>query len=69
MTRSIAPPTPLMQRVAAAASAVGAADLADPPLPSRRLACVGRMRVGLLVAAIGVRHVAERSAGAARRSA
>jgi hypothetical protein len=58
-----------MQRMAAAASAVGAADLADPPMPSRRLACAGQMLVGLLVAAIGAYHFAERSAGAVRRSA
>ncbi|MFD5477865.1 hypothetical protein [Streptomyces hawaiiensis] len=51
------------------ASVGGAADLADRPTPLMNLAHAGQMLVGLLVAAIGAYHVAERSAGAARRSA
>ncbi|MEU7720862.1 hypothetical protein [Streptomyces tibetensis] len=69
MTRSIAPPTPVTGRGAVAAPAVGATDLADPPVPSRHLTRAGLMPVGLLVAVIGVHPFAERSAGAARRSA
>jgi hypothetical protein len=51
------------------ASVGGVADLADRPTPLMNLAYAGQMLVGLLVAAIGAYHFAERSAGAARRSA
>ncbi len=51
------------------ASLGGVADLADRPTPLMHLAYAGQMLVGLLVAAIGVYHFAERSAGAARRAA
>ncbi|MEU3886539.1 hypothetical protein [Streptomyces sp. NPDC029041] len=51
------------------ASVAGTADLADRPTPLMHLAYAGQMLVGLLVAAIGVYHFAERSAGAARRTA
>ncbi|MER7476728.1 hypothetical protein ABTX60_03555 [Streptomyces sp. NPDC126510] len=51
------------------ASVAGTADLADRPTPLMHLAYAGQMLVGLLVAAIGAYHFAERSAGAARRSA
>ncbi|MEU3935283.1 hypothetical protein AB0E85_25120 [Streptomyces sp. NPDC029044] len=51
------------------ASLSGVADLADRPTPLMHLAYAGQMLVGLLVAAIGAYHVAERSAGAARRAA
>ncbi|MFB6845550.1 hypothetical protein ACFCXS_11915 [Streptomyces sp. NPDC056373] len=51
------------------ASVAGPADLADRPTQLRHRAYAGRMLVGLLVAAIGVHRFAERSAGAARRSA
>jgi hypothetical protein len=51
------------------ASLGGVADLADRPTPLMHLAYAGQMLVGLLVAAIGAHHFAERSAGAARRAA
>ncbi|MFD7242676.1 hypothetical protein [Streptomyces massasporeus] len=51
------------------ASLGGPADLADRATPLMNLAYAGRMLVGLLVAAIGVHHCAERSAGTARRAA
>ncbi|MGW0498156.1 hypothetical protein ACWD0Z_22855 [Streptomyces sp. NPDC003007] len=50
------------------ASVGGAADLADRPTPSMNLAYAGQMLVGLLVAAIGAYHLAERSAAGARRA-
>ncbi|NEE23508.1 hypothetical protein G3M58_95795 [Streptomyces sp. SID7499] len=50
------------------ASLGGPADLADRATPLMNLAYAGQMLVGLLVAAIGVYHVAERSAGTARRA-
>ena len=51
------------------ASLGGPADLADRPTPLMNLAYAGQMLVGLLVAAIGVYHFAERSARTARRAA
>ena len=51
------------------ASLGGPADLADRPTPLMNLAYAGQMLVGLLVAAIGVHHFAERSARTARRAA
>ncbi|WP_031109052.1 hypothetical protein [Streptomyces sp. NRRL S-146] len=51
------------------ASLGGPADLADRATPLMNLAYAGQMLVGLLVAAIGVYHFAERSAGTARRAA
>ncbi|MFJ8052327.1 hypothetical protein [Streptomyces luteogriseus] len=51
------------------ASLGGPADLADGPTPLMNLAYAGQMLVGLLVAAIGVYHFAERSARTARRAA
>ncbi|MFF7043021.1 hypothetical protein ACIP4T_28345 [Streptomyces massasporeus] len=51
------------------ASLGGPADLADRATPLMNLAYAGQMLVGLLVAAIGVYHVAERSSGTARRAA
>ncbi|GAA2281606.1 hypothetical protein GCM10010234_18540 [Streptomyces hawaiiensis] len=51
------------------ASLGGPADLADRATPLMNLAYAGQMLVGLLVAAIGVHHFAERSAGTARRAA
>ncbi|MEW2809702.1 hypothetical protein AB0929_21745 [Streptomyces massasporeus] len=51
------------------ASLGGPADLADRTTPLMNLAYAGQMLVGLLVAAIGVYHFAERSAGTARRAA
>lgn len=51
------------------ASLGGPADLSDRATPLMNLAYAGQMLVGLLVAAIGVYHFAERSAGAARRAA
>jgi hypothetical protein len=51
------------------ASLGGPADLADRLTPLMNLAYAGQMLVGLLVAAIGVYHVAERSARTARRAA
>ncbi|MFI6805809.1 hypothetical protein ACIBO6_12455 [Streptomyces luteogriseus] len=51
------------------ASLGGPTDLADRPTPLMNLAYAGQMLVGLLVAAIGVYHFAERSARAARRAA
>lgn len=50
------------------ASLGGPADLADRPTPLMNLAYAGQMLVGLLVAAIGVHHFAERSARTARRT-
>ncbi|MEV3969790.1 hypothetical protein AB0K68_16825 [Streptomyces sp. NPDC050698] len=50
------------------ASAGGVADLADRPTPLMNLAYAGQMLVGLLVAAAGAYHFAERSAGASRRA-
>lgn len=50
------------------ASLGGPADLADRPTPLMNLAYAGQMLVGLLVAAIGVYHFAERSARTARRT-
>ncbi|MEG8280139.1 hypothetical protein [Streptomyces sp. AHA2] len=47
----------------------GMEDIADRPTPLTSLAYAGQMLVGLLVAAIGAHHVAERSAGAVRRAA
>ncbi|MGW3987744.1 hypothetical protein [Streptomyces sp. NPDC004830] len=51
------------------ASLGGAQDIADRPTPLMSLAYAGQMLVGLLVAAVVARHLAERSAGAARRAA
>ncbi|MGW7495316.1 hypothetical protein ACWGKA_13570 [Streptomyces luteogriseus] len=51
------------------ASLGGPADLADRATPLMNLAYAGQMLAGLLVAAIGVYHVAERSARTARRAA
>lgn len=51
------------------ASLGGPADLADRATPLMNLAYADQMLVGLLVAAIGVYHFAERSAGTARRAA
>ncbi|MBB4716100.1 hypothetical protein BJ965_005982 [Streptomyces luteogriseus] len=51
------------------ASLGGPADLADRLTPLMNLAYAGQMLAGLLVAAIGVYHVAERSARTARRLA
>ncbi|MFH9016223.1 hypothetical protein ACH4C6_33180 [Streptomyces sp. NPDC017943] len=51
------------------ASLGGAQDIADRPTPLLSLAYAGQMLVGLLVAAVVARHLAERSAGAARRAA
>ncbi|MFF6917316.1 hypothetical protein [Streptomyces sp. NPDC012466] len=51
------------------ASVGGVTDLADRPTPLMNLAYAGQMLVGLLVAAIGAYHLAERSAEAARRAA
>jgi hypothetical protein len=51
------------------ASLGGPADLADRLTPLMNLAYAGQMLVGLLVAAIGVYHFAERSARTARRAA
>ncbi|MFH9888136.1 hypothetical protein ACH4OQ_29015 [Streptomyces luteogriseus] len=51
------------------ASLGGPADLADRLTPLMNLAYAGQMLAGLLVAAIGVYHVAERSARTARRAA
>ncbi|MFC9127501.1 hypothetical protein ACFT4A_11695 [Streptomyces sp. NPDC057099] len=50
------------------ASLGGVEDLADRPTPLMSLAYAGQMLVGLLVAAIGVYHFAERSARTARRA-
>ncbi|WP_369197723.1 hypothetical protein [Streptomyces djakartensis] len=46
-----------------------AQDIAGRPTPLMSLAYAGQMLVGFLVAAIVARHLAERSAGAARRAA
>ncbi|MEU6684826.1 hypothetical protein [Streptomyces sp. NPDC046832] len=51
------------------ASLGGPADLSDRATPLMNLAYCGQMLVGLLIAAIGAYHFAERSAGAARRAA
>ncbi|MFJ8466766.1 hypothetical protein [Streptomyces swartbergensis] len=51
------------------ASLGGVEDIADRPTPLMNLAYAGQMLVGFLVAAIGVYHLAERSARAARRAA